>query len=143
MRGHYHAVLLVSFYRSTLPTSQRDLPPALQSYWFAPHLSSLMLGYVTLGLAIVLAVRVGGVIPVFAYLVVPAVSAILLVKTRSGVVVVGIIMAILGSVFGIYFSVSFDFPAGSSVVAVLGFIFLVSSAVRLLFVRLSNRFLSE
>jgi cytochrome c-type biogenesis protein CcsB len=48
------AVLVISLYRSGLPTAQRDLPPALQSYWFAPHLSSLMLGYVTLGLAAVI-----------------------------------------------------------------------------------------
>jgi cytochrome c-type biogenesis protein CcsB len=34
-----------------LTTSERDLPPALQSYWFAPHLSSLIYSYATLGIA--------------------------------------------------------------------------------------------
>lgn len=35
----------------TLSTAQRDLPPALQSYWFAPHLSSLIFSYATLTIA--------------------------------------------------------------------------------------------
>jgi cytochrome c-type biogenesis protein CcsB len=35
----------------TLSTAQRDLPPALQSYWFAPHLSSLIFSYATMGIA--------------------------------------------------------------------------------------------
>ena len=35
----------------TLVTAQRDLPPALQSYWFPPHLSSLIFSYATLGIA--------------------------------------------------------------------------------------------
>lgn len=99
--------------------------------------------YVTLGLAIVLAVRVGGVIPVFSYLVVPAVSAILLVKSRSRVLIVGVVIALLGSIFGIYFSLTFDFPAGPSVVAVLGGIFLISSAIRLVLLPRAKRFLSQ
>jgi cytochrome c-type biogenesis protein CcsB len=36
---------------STLSTAQRDLPPALQSYWFPPHLSALIFSYATLGIA--------------------------------------------------------------------------------------------
>lgn len=35
----------------TLVTAQRDLPPALQSYWFPPHLSSLIFSYGMLTLA--------------------------------------------------------------------------------------------
>ncbi len=38
-------------YVSTLSTAQRDLPPALQSYWFPPHLSALIFSYATLGIA--------------------------------------------------------------------------------------------
>ena len=34
-----------------LVTAQRDLPPALQSYWFPPHLSALIFSYATLGIA--------------------------------------------------------------------------------------------
>ena len=88
--------------------------------------------YVSIGLTIVLAVRVGGVIPVFAYLVVPPVSAILMAKGRARVVAVAMVLSVVCSFFGILFSVQFDFPAGPSVVAVLGAAFVVASVVRLL-----------
>ncbi len=39
------------YYARTLSNAQRDLPPALQSYWFPPHLSSLIFSYATLGIA--------------------------------------------------------------------------------------------
>ena len=48
-------VLLGSFgtrvYMWTLSTAQRDLPPALQSYWFPPHISALTFSYATLSIA--------------------------------------------------------------------------------------------
>lgn len=43
--------LLVNYESESLPNAQRDLPPALQSYWFAPHLSSLIFSYASLGIA--------------------------------------------------------------------------------------------
>lgn len=40
---------------ATLSTAQRDLPPALQSYWFPPHLSSLIFSYATMAIAALIA----------------------------------------------------------------------------------------
>jgi len=88
--------------------------------------------YLSIGLAIVLAVRAGGVIPVFSYIVVPPVSAILLTRKKGSLVLIAMLVSIVGSFFGIYFSTHFDFPAGSSVVAILGVIFLAAAGVRLL-----------
>jgi len=88
--------------------------------------------YLSIGLAIVLAVRAGGVIPVFSYIVVPPVAAILLTKKKAGLVLIAMIISLVGSFFGIFFSIHFDFPAGSSVVAILGVIFLLSALVRIL-----------
>ncbi|MBK7876565.1 MAG: hypothetical protein IPJ77_12590 [Planctomycetes bacterium] len=42
-------------YIDTLSTAQRDLPPALQSYWFPPHLSALIFSYATMAVAAVVA----------------------------------------------------------------------------------------
>jgi cytochrome c-type biogenesis protein CcsB len=42
-------------YIRTLSTAQRDLPPALQSYWFPPHLSCLIFSYATMGIAALVA----------------------------------------------------------------------------------------
>jgi cytochrome c-type biogenesis protein CcsB len=39
------------FYMWSLSTAQRDLPPALQSYWFPPHISALTFSYATLAIA--------------------------------------------------------------------------------------------
>ncbi len=43
--------LATLYYLSGLSTAQRDLPPALQSYWFAPHIVALIFSYATLGIA--------------------------------------------------------------------------------------------
>ena len=48
--------------------------------------------YITIGLAIVFAVRINGVIPVFSYLIIPSVSAIMLVKKNFSVVIVAIVI---------------------------------------------------
>jgi zinc/manganese transport system permease protein len=87
--------------------------------------------YLSIGLAIVLAVRAGGVIPVFSFIVVPPVAAILLTRGRTGTVLIALALSVAGSFLGVYFSVTFDFPAGSSIVAILGGLFLLAAAVRL------------
>ncbi len=86
--------------------------------------------YLSIGLSIVLAVRIAGVIPVFSYLIIPPVSAILLTRKRSAAVIVALTVSVIGSFFGLYFSANFDFPAGSSVVAILGGLFLVVVIIR-------------
>ena len=88
--------------------------------------------YLSIGLTIVLAVRAGGVIPVFSYLVVPAVSAILLARSKVGLLIIAMLVSVLGSFFGIYFSIKFDFPAGSSVVAILGCLYALAGVVRMI-----------
>lgn len=88
--------------------------------------------YLSIGLAIVLAVRAGGVIPVFSYIVVPPVAAILVSHRKGALVIIAMLVSLVGSFVGVYFSIYFDFPAGSSVVAVLGMIFVVAALLRFL-----------
>jgi len=88
--------------------------------------------YLSIGLAIVLAVRAGGVIPVFSYLIIPAVSAIMLAKSNWLVVMIAMIISVLGGLFGLMFALHFDFPAGSSIVAILGVMFGFVSLIRIL-----------
>ena len=47
----FGGVLFTHVYLRGLVTAQRDLPPALQSYWFPPHLAALIFSYATLGIA--------------------------------------------------------------------------------------------
>ncbi len=88
--------------------------------------------YISIGLAIVFAVKINGVIPVFSFLIVPSVSAIMLSKNSTVVFIISIVISILGSFFGLGFSYYKDFPAGSSIVAVLGGIFILASVYKLI-----------
>ena len=88
--------------------------------------------YMSIGLAIVFAVKVNGVIPVFSFLIIPAVSAILISKNKIIVIVIACIISILASFFGLNFSFHYDFPAGSSIVAVLGIVFVLASLYNIL-----------
>ncbi|MCB0832982.1 MAG: metal ABC transporter permease [Bacteroidetes bacterium] len=86
--------------------------------------------YMSIGLAIVFAVRIGGVLPVFAFLVVPAVSAVLLARNKVVILILAVGISVLASYFGLLFAYTLDFPTGPSVVAMFGAIFLLASGAR-------------
>src|SRR5437868_12097835 len=88
--------------------------------------------YISIGLAIVFAVKINGVIPVFSYLIIPAVSAIMLSKNNITVLILSFIISLLASFFGLNFSFHYDFPAGSSIVAILGGIFIIAGVYNLI-----------
>jgi len=88
--------------------------------------------YISIGLVIVFAVKVNGVIPVFSFLIIPAVSAIMIAKNKVSVIIIAIIISILASFFGLNFSFHYDFPAGSSIVAVLGGIFILAALYKII-----------
>ena len=88
--------------------------------------------YISIGLAIVFAVKINGVIPVFSFLIIPAVSAIMLTKNDIAVFVIAFFISVLASFFGLNFSFHYDFPAGSSIVAILGGIFMLVSIYKLI-----------
>jgi ABC-type Mn2+/Zn2+ transport system permease subunit len=87
--------------------------------------------YISIGLAIVFAVKINGVIPVFSYLIIPAVSAIMISKKNISVIIIALVISVLGSFFGLNFSFHYDFPAGSSIVAVLGAIFILAALYKI------------
>ena len=76
--------------------------------------------YISIGLSIVYAVRLSGVIPVFSFLIIPAVGALMMAKKNRMVVIIASILSILAAYFGLFISYKYDFPAGSSLVATLG-----------------------
>ena len=88
--------------------------------------------YISIGLAIVFAVKINGVIPVFSFLIIPAVSAIMLTKNNFAVFIIAFIISIVAGFFGLNFSFHYDFPAGSSIVAILGIIFILTSVYKML-----------
>jgi ABC-type Mn2+/Zn2+ transport system permease subunit len=93
--------------------------------------------YITIGLTIVFAVRTSGVIPVFSFLIIPAVCGIMLARKNMVIVLAAIGISIVGAFFGLNVSYHFDFPAGSSLVAVLGILF---GLVSIIYVSRRRRF---
>ena len=88
--------------------------------------------YMSIGLAIVFAVKVNGVIPVFSYLIIPAVSAIMISKNKIAVIIIAMVISILAGFLGLNFSLYFVFSPGPSIVAVLGGIFILTAILRIL-----------
>ena len=88
--------------------------------------------YISIGLAIVFAVKINGVIPVFSFLIIPAVSAIMFTKNNTVVFIISLIISVVASFFGLLFSFKKDFPAGSSIVAILGGIFILASLYKMI-----------
>jgi zinc/manganese transport system permease protein len=88
--------------------------------------------YISIGLSIVFAVKINGVIPVFSFLIIPAVSAIMISKNNTGVFIISFVISILASFFGLNFSFKYDFPAGSSIVTILGIIFILSAVYKVI-----------
>src|SRR6476661_4857339 len=64
--------------------------------------------YISIGLAIVFAVKINGVIPVFSYLIIPAVSAIMLTQRKNAVLIIAMLISILAGFLGLNFSFHYD-----------------------------------
>jgi zinc/manganese transport system permease protein len=88
--------------------------------------------YISIGLSIVFAVKANGVIPVFSFLIIPAVSAIMLTKNKYLVILYAIIISILGSYFGLTLALKKEFTGGPSIVAVLSGIFILAALFKLI-----------
>jgi len=81
--------------------------------------------YVLFGLVVMSFVRIGGVLLVFSYLIIPAVCARLLVSSLAAQLATGWLLATLASVGGLYGSYRLDLPTGAAVVCALGIVLLI------------------
>lgn len=88
--------------------------------------------FISIGLAIVFAVKINGVILVFSYLIIPPVCGMILSRTMVGVIIIAVLVSIFGSFLGLQFSFHLDYPAGSSIVALLGVVFVLVNIVPLI-----------
>jgi zinc/manganese transport system permease protein len=88
-----------------------------------------ILFYMSFGLVITKSVAIVGVLLVFSYLVVPAVIAHMWTETVRSRLLLGWLMAILASIFGILWSFYSDYPTGPAVVVMLGIFLIVSGII--------------
>lgn len=85
--------------------------------------------YALFGVAVTSFVRIGGVLLVFSYLIVPAVCANLLARRLRVMLLIGWLIATVGGVAGLYASYKFDLPSGAAIVCVLGAALVVTGMV--------------
>ncbi len=86
--------------------------------------------HLTFGLAIAVALRTGGVLLVFGYLVLPAAGALLLGSRLGPVFAHAVAQALGASALGLYAADRYDLPPGPSTVAALAAFVAASFAVR-------------
>ena len=84
--------------------------------------------YFTLGIVVMHSVRTGGILVVFAFLIIPASISGLFSNNWAKRIVIGWITGTLVSILGLYLSWKIDVPSGPAVVLFLA-IFLVLSVV--------------
>jgi zinc/manganese transport system permease protein len=88
-----------------------------------------LLFYLSFGVVVASSVRVGGVLLVFSYLIVPALAAVLLGGSLTTRLLVGWAFGTLVSVIGVAASALLDLPTGATVVCAFGVSLLVVAAI--------------
>ncbi len=116
----YKEFLFVSFDRETARTLGYRV-----TFW------NLLL-YFTLGLVIAFAMQFAGVMLVFNFLVLPAVTGLLLARSMSGIFTAAVLSAVIAAVVGFSLSVPFDLPSGPAIIACSGLLALLAWPVRIL-----------
>ena len=114
----YKEFLFVSFDRETARTLGYNV-----RFW------NLLL-YFTLGVVIAYAMQFAGVMLVFNFLVLPAVTGVLLARSMGGIFAVAAGSALLAALVGFSLSVPFDLPSGPTIIAVSGAFALIAWAIR-------------
>lgn len=114
----YKEFLFVSFDRETARTLGYNV-----RFW------NLFL-YSTLGVVIAYAMQFAGVMLVFNFLVLPAVTGLLLARSMRGIFSVAVASALLAALAGFSLSVPLDLPSGPTIIAMSGVIALASWGAR-------------
>jgi zinc/manganese transport system permease protein len=85
--------------------------------------------YLLVGLVITLSVQMGGVVLVFAYLIIPAtISAVFASKLRTQLIIIWV-AAISASIFGLLFAYYLDFSIGPAIALLLGIELIIAAAI--------------
>jgi ABC-type Mn2+/Zn2+ transport system permease subunit len=86
--------------------------------------------YLVLGFVISIAMQFAGVLLVFNFLVLPAVTGLLISHSMAGTFVVSTVAGLLAAVVGFALSIPFDLPTGPTMIAVSGALVVLAWLVR-------------
>jgi len=114
----YKEFLFVSFDRETARTLGYNV-----TLW------NLLL-YFTLGLVIAFAMQFAGVMLVFNFLVLPAVTGMLVARSMGGIFTTSVLAAVIAAFVGFSLSVPLDLPSGPAIIAVSGVLAMMAWGVR-------------
>jgi ABC-type Mn2+/Zn2+ transport system permease subunit len=114
----YKEFLFVSFDRETARTLGYNV-----RWW------NLFL-YLTLGLVIAFSMQFAGVLLVFNFLVLPAVTGLLASRSMQGAFTIAVLAGLAAALVGFCISVPFDLPSGPAIIATSGALAAVAWAVR-------------
>ncbi|HSS45050.1 MAG TPA: metal ABC transporter permease [Thermoanaerobaculia bacterium] len=123
--GAFHVVLRRKFLLISMNEEEAERRGLSIRFWD-------FLFYVSFGFVVTSSVAIAGVLLVFSYLIVPAVSAMLFAERLGTRLVIGWSMGAIVSAVGVYFSFLWDLPTGATIVTSLGGALVLLGAVRFL-----------
>ena len=88
-----------------------------------------LLFYISFGIVVVDAVKIGGIFVVFMFLIGPASISLFLTSKWSHRFIISWIVGIIGSAVGIFVSYNYNFPNGPTIVVTLGFMLILVAIV--------------
>jgi len=121
--GAVHVVFRRQF-RMLSYDPERGRSEGLRMWWWD------FLFYVLFGAVITSFVRIGGVLLVFSYLIIPAVCANIFATSLKSQIAAGWAIATLAGIGGLYASYRLDLPTGAAIVCALGVALLVTGLVK-------------
>jgi zinc/manganese transport system permease protein len=89
--------------------------------------------YALFGAVVTSFVRIGGVLLVFSYLIIPAVCGRLFANYLRWQLIIGWAVAILSGIGGLYASYRLDLPTGAAIVCALGTVLILSGLARFIY----------
>jgi zinc/manganese transport system permease protein len=86
--------------------------------------------YFTFGIVIVEAVNIGGILTIFAFLIIPASISALFSTHWSSRILIGLLVGGIATILGLYLSWVMDIPCSPAIILFLGLCLLVSIILR-------------
>lgn len=123
--GLFHFVFRKKFLLISLDEGEAERQGLSIRFWD-------LLFYVSFGFVVTSSVAIAGVLLVFSYLIVPAVSAMLFAERLGTRLAIGWSMGAIVSAVGVYLSYLWDLPTGATIVTSLGGALLLFAGIRFL-----------
>jgi len=124
-------VLIVAIFHWIFRNKMQGLTDNYDDCTFKPGKRKLwdFLFYFSFGLVIVEAVQVGGILTVFALLIIPASTTLLFFSSWKARILAGIILSVILTIPALWVSWTWDLPASPVLILFLGITLIVSGAV--------------